>query len=118
MYKNLEELLPRFAEYFHNKFGEEKSYETIMSLGITDMKYFPTKNILWIETSRPGFIIGKRGEQINELEKFLTTEILLEEAKSTITDKIMIHLGSFSSWADVLDYPDDDMDYPLEKDEF
>lgn len=121
MYKNLEALLPRFAEYFHNKFGQEKGQETIMNLGITDMKYFPSKNILWVETSRPGYFIGRKGEQINELEKFLTTEILLEEAKSTITDRILFRFAQFSpdyldedkTYSDFhLSCPEDDMELP------
>lgn len=90
MYKNLDEVIVSIAEYFHNKFGQEKGGETIMNLGITDMKYFPTKNILWIESSRPGYFIGKNYKQINDLQKFLNTEIILQEAKPTITDRILI----------------------------
>jgi predicted RNA-binding protein Jag len=39
-----------------------------------------------IETSRPGFLIGRRGETIEKLEKYLGKKVILKETKQHLLD--------------------------------
>lgn len=42
-----------------------------------------------IETSRPGLIIGRRGELIDKLSKYLKKEIKIVETKETLLDYLL-----------------------------
>jgi hypothetical protein len=87
-YKNLDEVLQKFAEFYYGKHGKDTE-KAITSLGITDCLYLRDQDLFVITVSRPGFLIGKKGENIDDLSGFLDINISIQEAKETITDKIL-----------------------------
>jgi hypothetical protein len=51
--------------------GLAESEQIVRMYGITDVWLGTISKTLYIKTKRPGVIIGKRGENINSLEKYL-----------------------------------------------
>ncbi len=46
---------------------------------------------LVIETSRPGLLIGKRGEQIEKLQAYLNLPLHIEETREHVTDYMYVY---------------------------
>lgn len=76
----------KIGQFFleRNNGDYEKTNEQIRNLGIQDIEIG-----IVIKTSRPGYLIGKRGQQIIDLQKLLGTKIKIEEENS-IEDLIFV----------------------------
>lgn len=67
--------------YFRkNNFDYKKTNEEIEKVRIQNVE--KTEKGITIFTERPGLLIGRRGENINQLHKFLNCDILIEEVDS------------------------------------
>ena len=76
----------KIGQFFleRNNGDYEKTNEQIRNLGIQDIEIG-----IVIKTSRPGYLIGKRGQQIIDLQKLLGKKIKIEEENS-IEDLIFV----------------------------
>ena len=63
-----------------NNFDYKKTNEEIEKVRIQNVE--KTEKGITIFTERPGLLIGRRGENINQLQEFLNCEIRIEEVSS------------------------------------
>lgn len=100
--KQMEEICRQIGEYIFNACGQdrEKASDVIHSLGITEMKVSEGSLTIW--TSRPGFMIGKRGERIDGISQATGLKVRIIEVQWTFCDLML--------WGIPSEYPEDGMD--------
>jgi ribosomal protein S3 len=86
-----------------SKEAYEKARENIVSLGIVDIKTF--RDTIIITLQRPGLLIGRKGKNIDELQKFIQTKTKYRKIDIK-EDKIISCLIPY----DYSNYPDDYLD--------
>lgn len=72
-----------------------KAAQKIRDLGIAYIKHapFPQWGSMAIGLSRPGLLIGKKGKNIDQLQDYCKTKILIFDTKSVETELIDMLLG-------------------------
>lgn len=80
-------VLDAFADFYYekNNENEDDTIEEIKNLSIQQIETGYNEIFVW--TSRPGLFIGKRGETIEKLEKFLSRKLNKENFKVKIFEK-------------------------------
>lgn len=80
-------VLDAFADFYYEKNNEnrENAIEEIRNLSIQQIETGYNEIFVW--TSHPGLFIGKRGETIDKLEKFLSKKLRKENFKVKIFEK-------------------------------
>jgi hypothetical protein len=73
-----------------NKGDYKKTHEEIFSLQITQIKL--NDNTISITLSRPGLIIGRRGENLDMLQRYLTQQLKFYHKIEIVEDKILSYL--------------------------
>lgn len=88
------EICEKIGQFFlkRNNGDYEKTNEQISRLGIQDIEAQ-----LVIKTSRPGCLIGGRGQQITDLEEFLGMKIKIEE-ENAVQDLILVYEPDLCYW--------------------
>lgn len=89
-YSEKEKEIARKIGYFLYKKHNQDTSEAIIELrlyNITDIMYI--NNIIHILVGRPGMLIGKRGENIEQLGKYLDYEINIVEDKQTLQHELL-----------------------------
>lgn len=85
----------RIGQFFleKNKLDYDAACDEIKKLRINNLSIFKEitngKTTIEIETSCPGLVIGRRGEQIDKLSKYLGMEIRLVETRETLLDYLL-----------------------------
>jgi len=82
------------------KAGYKRANEDILSLGITDIKIFGNK--ITITLTRPGLLIGRRGENIDALKEYFTKELKKPIQIYIIENRVLGWL--YPSFPDDFDY--------------
>lgn len=104
--KNLREDCEKIGQFYLGK--NEGNYEAaaneIERLHITNIVSFSDLTIIYL--SRPGLLIGKRGENIEALQKILSSKSLRIVEINHINDLIII--DEPDSWNDEYDYGESD----------
>lgn len=87
----VQEIAARIGVFFLRK--NDNDYEAarkeILELRISNISFENPPGEVSIELSRPGLLIGRRGEQIDSLEKFLGHKILIVEVRQSINDFLL-----------------------------
>lgn len=93
--EEVKEIACKIGQFFLEK--NELDYKAacleIEKLRINNLSIFSKRTngetTIEIETSRPGLVIGRHGEQIDKLSKYLGVKIRLVETKETILDYLL-----------------------------
>jgi ribosomal protein S3 len=98
----------KFAKFYLEKNHNDcdNAIAEIRSLGIK-LLYFSNTGSVCITVKRPGLLIGKRGENIEKLQKYLGCEVIIKEFDGCdIEDQLinLVHQNDPNSWDDVLDH--------------
>jgi hypothetical protein len=73
-----EDLIRRFIMFFDGCYGFDSMVDVCTySMGLCDLNV--VEEGLKVTLRRPGLLIGKGGETIDKLEKFLECKVLIEE---------------------------------------
>lgn len=83
-----QKIISGIGQFFLNKNDQDfkKTEQQLLAMHITDI--YPLTNRVIIVLRRPGLIIGKRGQTVEELKNFLGLSeiIIIEDAKPHIND--------------------------------
>lgn len=95
------QLIEKIATYYRNKYKGNAESE-IQKCQFTAIEHLDDKNCM-LKVKRPGILIGPRGSNITELQKFLGIHVfVVEDASTDVCDELMT-TGIF-----YLDYETDD----------
>lgn len=93
--EEVKDIAHRIGQFFleKNELDYKAACAEIEKLRINNLSIYEKrtngKTTIEIETSRPGLVIGRRGEQIDKLSKYLGVEIRLVETKETLLDYLL-----------------------------
>lgn len=73
-----------------NEGDHVKANDEILRLQIVRIEVI-TSALVLIETSRPGLLIGRRGETVEQLKEFLGKSIHIKECKENIVDFMFVY---------------------------
>lgn len=85
------EIAQKIGEFFlrKNEFDYSAAENEIWKLRINNISFDYMHTSITIETSRPGMLIGRRGEQIEQLSKFLGVKVKITETRQHILDYLV-----------------------------
>lgn len=87
------EACKKIAEFYYNERGAAASQD-ILNLCLHDIQV--KDDVVIIYLSRPGLIIGKKAQNIENLQKYLGVNINIIEMDSNVTDLILTYIADMS----------------------
>lgn len=94
----VQEIAAQIGVFFLRKNNNdyEAARKEILELRISEITYENPPGDVAISLSRPGLLIGRRGEQIDSLTKFLGKQIKIVEVNQSLHDYLLPY--DYSQW--------------------
>lgn len=89
--KDVKEICEQIGEFYLNKYNGNyaETEEHILRLGFSSIELDENKTKVTVIVARPGLFIGKRGENVEQLEKCLGKKIHIIESPENLNDYLI-----------------------------